>query len=275
MTELLTEGGFVMSNRSLMRELGCQCAVLLGELCSEHDYWEGRKSLDDGWFYSTVDHVAETIGMNRRAQESCIRTLVERGLLECSVRGFPKVRHFRIRKDAVAKFVSDKKEAETPVCTNVHPVGTKSQTECTKSQTGCTNVQTECTKIPSECTNVRSEGTKRAINKTNIIIQDNNTNKYTGVGAFKPSFEDILKMCERCGYTGINGDPKKFAEWFESSARQEDGTLFYKGEIKNWQSLSFMLRRAHTSGRQIAEERKSRPVNTPPRRESMDGGAFF
>ena len=37
---VLTNKGYIIVNKILIRKLGLECAILIGELCSEYSYWE-------------------------------------------------------------------------------------------------------------------------------------------------------------------------------------------------------------------------------------------
>ena len=40
LTDLLANNGYIIVNKVLIRKLGLECAILIGELCSEYSYWE-------------------------------------------------------------------------------------------------------------------------------------------------------------------------------------------------------------------------------------------
>lgn len=45
---LLAADNYLVVNRDLARELGLNTAILLGELCSEHNYYEKTGQLEGG-----------------------------------------------------------------------------------------------------------------------------------------------------------------------------------------------------------------------------------
>ena len=38
-SKLLSSDGFIVVNKNLIRELGLHEAIIIGELCSEYNYW--------------------------------------------------------------------------------------------------------------------------------------------------------------------------------------------------------------------------------------------
>ena len=40
LTNLLANNGCIIVNKVLIRKLGLECAILIGELCSKYSYWE-------------------------------------------------------------------------------------------------------------------------------------------------------------------------------------------------------------------------------------------
>ena len=54
-TQLFASRNFVVVNKSLIKLIGLEEAVILGKLASEYDYWENSGKLDDeGYFPSTI-----------------------------------------------------------------------------------------------------------------------------------------------------------------------------------------------------------------------------
>ena len=56
---LLASSSFIMTNKILIKAVGTDAAILLGELCSEYNYWEQRNELTNKhWFFSTRENNA-------------------------------------------------------------------------------------------------------------------------------------------------------------------------------------------------------------------------
>lgn len=87
---------YIALNRTLIRVLGLNSAVLACELVSEARYWMARGQFDDGWFYSTVKNIQEQCGLSKHNQSDAFKDLKERGIVELEYRGLPKRRYIRI-----------------------------------------------------------------------------------------------------------------------------------------------------------------------------------
>lgn len=94
---LLASNGFITVNKQIMRELGLEEAVLLGELCSEYVYWESQNKLtDDNMFFCSVNKLEENTGLSDRKQRRIIKRLEELEILETQLKGLPATRYFKI-----------------------------------------------------------------------------------------------------------------------------------------------------------------------------------
>ena len=54
---ILSNDGYIILNKYVMKALGLHEAILLGELCSEYIYWYKEEKLQDGFFYSTRENI--------------------------------------------------------------------------------------------------------------------------------------------------------------------------------------------------------------------------
>lgn len=105
-SKLLGTDGFIVVNKTLIRELGLHEAIILGELCSEYNYWEKCNKLEDDMFYSTRDNIEYNTGLNEHYQRKAMTTLKERGILEVKKRGVPAVNYYRINFDKLLILLS-------------------------------------------------------------------------------------------------------------------------------------------------------------------------
>lgn len=84
-------------NKTLARKLGLHESIFLGEIISEHDYWENKGCLtDDGYFYSTVENVIEATTLSDYQQRSIIKHLTELNIINMKISGMPAKRYFKI-----------------------------------------------------------------------------------------------------------------------------------------------------------------------------------
>ena len=218
-SSLLASTGFIVTNKRLVQRLGLSEAVLVGELCSEYNYWKSRGEAENGWFFSTVDNIERETGIKKVTQAALLKRLSEVGVLKYQRRGLPPKRHIFLDFDAIARLLDDD--------------GSKSE--------------------PSSVQELDS-------NKKN-----KNKNEFNNI-----SLEFVKGLCVRLGLKGMNETPEAMAEWFWKVARNEDGSLNYKGkEIESFAGLTSILRSIDLSGRRLAKARERPKWNPRP-----DEGAF-
>ena len=203
---LLASTGFIVTNKRLVQKLGLTEAALIGELCSEYNYWKSRGEAADGWFFSTVDNIEKETGIKKVTQASLLKRLSEVGVLKYQRRGLPPKRHILLDFDAIARILDD---------------------DCSESE-------------PSSVQEVDGNNKNKNKNEVNNI-----------------TLEFLKGLCVRLDLKGMNDSPEELAEWFWKVARNEDGSLNYKGkEIESFAGLTSILRSIDLSGRRLAEARK-------------------
>lgn len=106
-SSLLASTGFIVTNKRIVQRLGLSEAVLIGELCSEYNYWKSRGEVSDGWFFSTVENIERETGIKKVTQASLLKKLSEAGLLKYQRRGLPPKRHIFLDFDAIARILDD------------------------------------------------------------------------------------------------------------------------------------------------------------------------
>lgn len=100
---LLASTNYLVVNKELVRLLGLEEAVLIGELAGEYLYWEGKGELKDGFFFSTIQNVEQAIGLSDYKQRECLKRLSAMGLVDVRVLGAPPVRYIRINEMSILK----------------------------------------------------------------------------------------------------------------------------------------------------------------------------
>ena len=106
----LASSNYISVNKSLIKVFGLTEAVLLGELCSEYDYWEKNEKLEDGMFYSSVVNIEENTGLSDYQQRQAIQSLKNCGVLEVEVKGLPATRYFRINENKLLSYLRTSSE---------------------------------------------------------------------------------------------------------------------------------------------------------------------
>ena len=93
---LLSTDGYIVVNKKVAHAFGLQAAVLLGELCSEHKYWEAQGELEDGYFYSTQENIEYNTSLSISRQKRTVDKLVEAGVLSVKLQGCPAKKYYKI-----------------------------------------------------------------------------------------------------------------------------------------------------------------------------------
>ena len=102
--------------RLLIRKFNLNTAVMLSEIYSEYKYWEDRNELQKGgWFYSTVENMANNTGLSKHQQLVACKELVEYGVIKIKYHGMPKKRYFKLNMSALDKLYKDCLSAEIAV----------------------------------------------------------------------------------------------------------------------------------------------------------------
>ena len=105
--QLISTRNFITVNKDLIKLLGLEEAILLGELASEHDYWESQDKLEDGYFYSTVENIQEHTTLSDHKQRKALKNLKDKGLIEIKVKGIPAKRYIKINEEQVFKLFNN------------------------------------------------------------------------------------------------------------------------------------------------------------------------
>lgn len=104
---LLAGNNFLVVNKDLMKMLGLESAVMLGELASEYVYWEAQGKLDNGFFYSTVENVENNTTLTGYQQREALKKLKELGLVEIERKGIPAKRYIKVCEQQVVKIFNN------------------------------------------------------------------------------------------------------------------------------------------------------------------------
>lgn len=109
-----------------------------------------------------------------------------------------------------------------------------------------------------------------SIQSTNINKVLNNTNIYTAEEKpkrtrkpFTTTYEQVLNICVKNGFKGMNNAEGELADWFCKVALNEDGSVCYKGNvIKSYIGLVSILRSIDTNGKSFSKSTPSRRVKS-------------
>lgn len=101
--KLLASDNYITVNKTLIKELGLEEALIFGVLCSEQTYWESKNKLRDGYFFCTVDKIEELTTLSDYKQRKAINHLKEKNYITTKVEGLPATRYFKINEEQVLK----------------------------------------------------------------------------------------------------------------------------------------------------------------------------
>ena len=125
LASLLSSSKYIIVNKDLIKMLGLNESVILGELCSEYTYWENTNQLmDDEYFYSTRENIENNTGINAHFQRIAIKNLEQKGIITLKKMGIPCKIYYKINEKSVVECL---KMAKLPV---VHEVNDKENMSC-------------------------------------------------------------------------------------------------------------------------------------------------
>ena len=106
--QLISTSNFITVNKDLIKELGLEEAIMLGELASEYDYWNNKNEIEDGYFYSTIENIEEKTTLTAYKQRKCLEYLRFRGIIDIQIRGIPAKRYIKINEEKVIEIFNNK-----------------------------------------------------------------------------------------------------------------------------------------------------------------------
>ncbi len=99
LASLLSSSSFIMTNKIMIKAVGTDAAIILGELCSEYNYWEQRNELVGGkWFYSTRENIEDNTGLSEHKQRIAINKLLNLKLIETKKMGIPCKTYYKLNE---------------------------------------------------------------------------------------------------------------------------------------------------------------------------------
>jgi hypothetical protein len=113
----LRSGAFLILNRNLLKKLGPNEATILSLLIDKayYHYTEGNLT-QDGFFYETIQNLERKTLLSKDEQNTVLKGLVAKGLIEVKLAGIPARRHFKILFDSVNSLVIEQTDNDGSVC---------------------------------------------------------------------------------------------------------------------------------------------------------------
>lgn len=103
--QLIASRNFITLNKELIKLLGIDEAIMIGELASEYDYWEKQGKIENGYFFSTAENVEENTTLSEYKQRKALNKLKALNLVSVEVKGMPAKRYIKIQEEELLKFL--------------------------------------------------------------------------------------------------------------------------------------------------------------------------
>lgn len=111
---ILANDGFICVNKHIIKQLGLEEAVLIGELASIYTYNDSKGILEDDWFYATVERIQENTGLSDYKQQQCISKLCGLGILKQKLQGMPRKRYLKFNIDNLYRIALNEEFVQYP-----------------------------------------------------------------------------------------------------------------------------------------------------------------
>ena len=137
LASLLSSSSFIITNKILIKAVGTDAAIILGELCSEYNYWEQKNGLrDKEWFYSTRENIEENTGLSEHKQRMAINKLLDMDLIKTQKMGIPCKTYYKLNENKILNcYNNTQKSMKTPKNSVVENLDNKTSKNSTSSDT--------------------------------------------------------------------------------------------------------------------------------------------
>lgn len=98
---LITNKNYIAVDKDMIKSVGLDGAILLGELENEYVYSEKQNTLKDGYFCTTVKDIQENTTLTDYQQRTILKRLQEMKLIDVKLMGIPARRFIRINKEYI------------------------------------------------------------------------------------------------------------------------------------------------------------------------------
>lgn len=107
MLRLLSTDGYIQVNKHLIRTIGLEAAILVGEFCSQYIYYQDNGELVDDMFFETQDKIEYNTGLSAYYQRKGINDLKMYGILEVVKKGLPAKNYYKLDFDRLLDKMSN------------------------------------------------------------------------------------------------------------------------------------------------------------------------
>jgi hypothetical protein len=103
--DFLASDNYIIVNKDLIKKIGLNEAIMVGELASEFKSWKYKGKLNDEYFYSTVDNIENNTTFSDYQQRKILDNLKVLDILDIQLRGVPAKRYIKINQEVVMKLL--------------------------------------------------------------------------------------------------------------------------------------------------------------------------
>ena len=186
-SNLLSNNGFIMVNKTLIHTLGLHEAIILGELCSEYNYWKIKEKLIDNMFYSTRENIEKNTGLSPHYQRNAMKTLIDKGILTVIKKGCPAINYYRLDFTKLSMLLTTTSSHDE--CLGINPVNINKNNKKNKENKSFTKVN-DGDHSPTDYDFIKSNITKDDIVKSDSDIEEDNTVNNDFLGSIKKKDEE-------------------------------------------------------------------------------------
>jgi hypothetical protein len=105
--DFLANDNYIIVNKDIAKLYGLEEAVILGELASEHKYWQKNGGLKDGYFYSTIENIEKNTTILEKRQRLALNSLKEQGIIDIKRMDIPAKRYIKINTEKLLSLFID------------------------------------------------------------------------------------------------------------------------------------------------------------------------
>ena len=111
--DLLSNTGYIIVNKEIIKKIGLHEAILLGELCSEYIYWKKKDETVNEFFYSTRENIEENTGLSAYQQRTAMSNLVKKDIIVMKSEGMSLKTWYFINENKLQELLFDNIEEDT------------------------------------------------------------------------------------------------------------------------------------------------------------------
>lgn len=103
--KMLAKDAWKISKKMLTTTKDLEACIFISELVDKQKYCEKNNMITkEGTFPCSIENMKQSTRIKKDAQKRCIDVLVNLSLIECSLNGMPRQRHFKINHAELDKY---------------------------------------------------------------------------------------------------------------------------------------------------------------------------